>query len=389
MKQTKQEFFTNPKRINLSRREKEQRWEQHLATSRSIGPGTRTGYPQSITLTQPAGPLMQLSPCAIEYLGALVAPFGHKGLACIPDLHAIPSKKIRVKTRGTFSTGTNGFGFVVHSPWCTSNDSDSLAYTDASSALTAVIKSGVGVVNQSEVKQPYPLALFAGLAGAQGVRARVVGSGLRIRYIGPELARSGQIIGIREPDNQTLEGQTATTVKDLTTAKTFNNDREWITVMYRPARPAEYKYSPDHCSASDSTNTKWSQGFLITGTTNTSGLPGPAPFEFEVVKYVEYLGNIDNITRSHTDIVAMSDIRNVLPTKSVTDQPDQYSRHVIGRLYDHVSENKPTYHKMIKGVLSMHPTGKAAIDAGQALYDYMTPDANYIKPKDGMVGRPR
>lgn len=42
-----------------------------------------------------------------------------------------------------------------------------------------------------------------------------------------------------------------------------------------------------------------------------------SPFEYEIIRYVEYIGTISNISKSHVDLVGMSDIRNSLPEKSV------------------------------------------------------------------------
>ena len=323
---------------------------------------------------------IRLSPCGVEYLGALVAPFSHKGVACIPDLHSVPSKKVRVKTRGTFSTGTLGDGWLVTSPWCTANNAASGGYTLAAYAgANTVADPTAPPVNTGQLfqsKLPYTVAQFAATAGANGVRARTVGHGVRIRYIGPELARSGQIIALRQPDNQTLVGINPTGAKNFTTAKTFTNQRQWIYCNYRPVRPKEYKFSPDPCTATDLVAYKFPIGFLITGTTNTSGTPGPAPFEFEVIEYVEFIGTLDNITVSHTDITAVSDVRNSLPNKSATDEPAQYVDKSIKKIVAHQQGNQPIVHKVIpyvKGLIKLDPRGKALLDAHDNIKKFLDP----------------
>jgi hypothetical protein len=276
---------------------------------------------------------LRLSNCAREYLTALEFPFTQKSVACIPDLHSVPSKKVRCKTRFTFSTGTTGDGFVAFNPWCNNNSqpvggASTAAYAAGANIGDPVLPSA-NVAQIFQTKIPYPASAFHVADPSSGVQARTVGFGLRVRYIGPEMARSGQIIAIRQPDNETLVARTFVTCRSYETAKTFNNKRQWVYVTYRPVKPNEYEFSADASTPSDSTNFKFPLVIAITGTTNTSGAPGPAPFEGEVVSYVEYVGNIDAITHSHTDINGMSHIRNALPVKSAHDNPLAHAHKVI------------------------------------------------------------
>jgi len=199
----------------------------------------------------------------------------------------------------------------------------------------------VGTSTLIPSKLPYGTAAFQAQGAQPGVQARTVGYGLRMRYIGPELARSGQIIGVRHPDNETLVGLSSAQCRSYQTAKTCSNKRQWIYASYRPVRPNEYEFSADACSASDSNNYKHSLGFLVTGTTDTSGSPGPAPFEFEIVQYVEFIGNVDNVTRSHTDVAGMSHIRNSIPVKSVTDNLTKMAAQVSQQVQHSMKEALP------------------------------------------------
>ncbi len=332
--------MNRPKIRSLSRKEQEKRWRQHQAAKRSErNIGTRN------TKIRATGELAQihLSSCAQEYFLAQMAPFSLKSNACVPDLHSIPSKKVRVKTRFTFSTGADGNGFAVCCNWCNaSGGSAFLASTSALAASSGVLPLGtpnVGFVTQP--KLPYASADFQATGSTPGVQARTVAVGMRIRYIGPEIARSGQIVGIRHPDNETLVNLSYTNILSYSTSKTYKNDRRWTYVMWRPVRPEEYHFSADPETASDGVNYKWETGFTITGTTNSSGTPGPAPFEAEVIRYVEYIGNIDNVTKSHVDIVGMSHIRNSLPVKSTTQKPGKMLQHAVKHIEDSIGESLP------------------------------------------------
>ena len=65
----------------------------------------------------------KLSKCAHDYLRALTDPFSNTiDAPCIPDLHDVPSWKIRTLQRGIFTVGTNGVGYLIVSPKSQSNN---------------------------------------------------------------------------------------------------------------------------------------------------------------------------------------------------------------------------------------------------------------------------
>ena len=361
---SKQEFFSKPKYSTLSTKEKEARWQQYRSSNRL---GKTTGgrnRSTRIKIAKPGGQAtlhLRMTPCAVDYMKSLVTPFSLTQPACIPDLHAVPSKKIRVKCRGVFSTGTTGDGQCVALPACTSNQGSIVYITDPTYALGPTIQSSVaaGVTGPVCSKIPYDSTVFAG-ATTGGIRSRLVGFGVRIRYIGPELARSGQITGFREPDNAGTIGLTYDRVRALSTSKTFSNKRQWIYASYRPVQPAEYEYSPFACSpevpGATASSSSTPLGFVISGTTDTSGNPGPAPFEYETISFIEYIGNIDNVSHTHVDVIGMSHVRNSLPVKSVSDNLVHTAKTAAGQLSASLRQAAPAigagvlgYHLLAKG----------------------------------------
>lgn len=374
---SRQEFFSKPKYRNLSAKEKESRWQQYKMSQRVAR--TTNGKSRSTRIkVSPKGNLrLAMSPCAVDYMKALVTPFSLSAPACIPDLHAVPSKKIRVKSRGTFSTGVSGIGQCVALPWCTVKDYSTLYATDATYSLGSVIGDSLvaGINSQSVLKFPYASGEFAASVSG-GIRARLVGFGLRIRYIGPELARSGQIVGFREPDNSDTIGLTHDRIRSLTTSKTFSNKRQWIYAMYRPVQPAEYEFTQYACApevpGAAATTAFANLGFVISGTTDSAGNPGPAPFEYETVHFVEYIGNIDNISHSHVDVMGMSHVRNSLPSKSTSDSVVHTVKEAAGHLSKSLQSAAPVvgagvlgYHLLAKGS-SAEAAEAAAAEASTA-----------------------
>lgn len=335
---TKAQFLSSPKRRNLSKKEQEKRWAQYQASGSKV----RT---VSVKKNANGKAIMKLSPCAADYLAALQLPFSTKALACIPDMHALPSKKVRVIERGTFSTGLNGFGWIICAPWVTAKDLPSISATSAGYNGTAQISDPnvvtANVINNFQAKLPYTSNQFFATTTDPGIEARVVGAGLRVRYIGSEMARSGQIAALRHPDNESLVGFDDRRFRSYENCKVFPNNREWSYVVYRPAKPNEYEYSRDPHSPGDSNNYKWCLGFHIAGTTSSTGSSGPAPFEFQFVQFIEYLGKIDAVTRSHVDVTGLSHVRNSIPDSSAYQQPGKMLGKTVDKLRASMAETLP------------------------------------------------
>jgi hypothetical protein len=374
MSTTKQQSINKPKFAGLSNKEKEKRWAQYKMSQRANKmPGRTTST--RVRVRNDALHL-KMTPCAVDYAKALVTPFSLSTAACIPDLHAVPSKKVRVKTRGVFSTGVGGNGQLIMVPWCTANDTTLIFGTDAASNIGPLVaQAGAGITFFPATKLPYKIQDFASFT-VGGIRARLVGAGVRIRYIGPEISRSGQIVGFREPDNTSCTSLSFDRIRSLATSKTFSNKRQWTYCSYRPVQPSEYEYSPFPCSPESASKTSSSfdltQGFVISGTTDSSGNPGPAPFEFEAIQFIEYIGNIDNITHTHVDVVGMSHVRNALPGKSVTDSMLHTAKEVAHNLESSLKSAAPAigagvlgYHLLAKGS-SSEAAGLAAEEASSA-----------------------
>jgi hypothetical protein len=343
---SKQQFMNRPNIKNLSKKHRESRYRQHVASKRGQRSSNKTRGTKLVRRTTKHGDVLRrtFSPCALDYLMALEAPFSLKTPACVPDLHSIPSKKIRVKTRGTFSTGVTGTGLIVVNNWCNTNSIPFVLFSNATFAGTNVPSAvGPSVNSSTQQKLPYTASQFEDVDKTTGVQARTVGVGLRIRYIGPELARSGQITGFRHPDNETICSLTFDTIKQYETAKTFANNRRWNYVMYRPVKPDEYQFSkhPDSPDNTTPLNRAHEMGFIVTDTSSSTGIPGPAKFEWQIIRFVEFIGNIDNITKTHTDIVGMSHIRNAMPEKSAVTNVSKHFAGVVKKIEDNIGESLP------------------------------------------------
>lgn len=364
---TKAEFLSSPKRSKLPKAQQEVRWQQYLASQRGVRGAVKPPQSRSLVSVDPlTRAVIGTSECGVHYLQALTDPFAMKQPACIPDLHAVPSKKVLVKHRSTFSTGLTGNGYIVYNSQAKSNNDTIVMATDSSNPLTpsTVIPDwapGImsGIIKHASAKLPYPNTVFQNAVANPGVMARVVGTAIRARYIGPELARGGQFVAFRHPDGYNITGLTIDQWKAYMKCKTFPVDREWVYVHYAPIRPGDYQYSPNGATNADTplSDFKFNMGIAVINTTTSSGTPGPAPFEFEWVQIIEYIGQIDNISRTHVDLEAMSQIRNVTEQKAATIHPH---KNTAKALYEIGYNMKTNLSPAMNHTINSHPVAQIA-----------------------------
>lgn len=267
-----------------------------------------------------AAAVHQLSPCTVHYAQGLTHPFSLRTPTCIPDLLSLPSKKVRVLTKGTFSTGVNGNGYILANPHTKSNNSHIAVATNSlySGTMASAVSDAVGASLEAKfaAKIPYQNAAF----GTSGVQGRVVAFGLRIRYTGPALYAAGQIIGFLHPDNRSLLGENGNSFVQYEQASSFPVNKEWTTCVYKPVKPGEYEYTSNAVADADNTQ-GYPMIFMIDGTYNAAGSVGPSSFEWQIIQFIEYIGSVDNITKSHSDIVGLSHLRNAEENVKATRHP--------------------------------------------------------------------
>jgi len=358
-------FISQPKYSSLTNKEKNLRWRQHRA---SMG-NTFTRKVDNTTGLAVSALVHTFPPCAIHYLQALEDPFHLTAPACIPDLYAIPSKKFKGVIKQSFQTGGNGKGYCIFAPHVKCNNRDLVIATNATYAASTIVTAGTTVDEHKMLMIPYADTAFAD-AVTPGVHARVVGQGARIRYTGPEISRSGTITAFREPDNNNLGGLTIEEIRTALTAKSYPVSREWIYINYRPTNPDEYQYStsartPNNGGASQN----WSLGFILTGVTDSTGAPGSGSFEFQVISHIEYVGSaIDTMTHTHSDINAMSQIRNVASLTSSTMNPHKNLAQAAQAIGSNILQHSaPAVAESIKGsethsiMSSLYNVGQSAV----------------------------
>jgi len=255
-----------------------------------------------------------MSQCARDYGYCLVDPFGYEKYAegrlpCIPDVLDFPSRKFYSRARGVMTTSSTGFGFLSATPFTVTPVTDQAngfpqyAFTnDAAQAVSAtctnnLIQTGFGFGFLTACPSGFPTN------GTQGhnFAFRCVALGIRVRYIGTELQRGGQIIPIV---GRSLQGSTYNQILADPLTSPTPVDRKWHGCFYRPT---------------DSTDTNYRTSINGIGQDTRialclSSTPGNN-FEFEVTSYFECIphldAKVDSTTASHSDSTGYSFIRDM------------------------------------------------------------------------------
>lgn len=259
------------------------------------------------------------------------------GLACIPDLNDFPSFKTLVIARGTFNVGDQQVGYIFMNPRCSASTSASTFRFTTAAYLGATVDlsiSTTGVFSSAFAAMP-----FTGpqVDAPGGVLARTVGCGLRIRYTGTELNRSGRLIPYRSQalgQGTPVSGSFVSTYLNRPEIPSVACTRRWHSVNYLPANNLglstgsayEYLNSLATDNTVSTTGIGLDLGWIVDGATKGNG------FEWECYIHKEYVSATGtfvppNTSASHSDMPGLSAVRNAVEAQvPVGDGPSLYDR---------------------------------------------------------------
>lgn len=283
----------------------------------------------------PARP--NLSNCGSDYARAIANPFTGP-LACVPGQFPIQTRKLRVYTRGTFYIGMNSAGFIFASPPnAIANDSDCVNFSTNNYAgdgtFTGIADGGpYGTVAGARSNSDYTKADFGGTGGTS--QMRIVSAGLRVRYTGKELDKSGSMYAFQDPTHNSLVGVTPTQIANEAQARRCQVSREWTTVLYNPVQESDYQLTTNSFPPSIGSGSAlaWYMGVMVTGCVVTG-----SSFDYEFYVTYEVNGrNVRGMTRTHSDPLAVAAVVNVATAQPpVSGQIEQHEKSFLAR----VSEN--------------------------------------------------
>jgi len=297
-----------------------------------------------------------MSECAKFYFAALACPFlwvdesceltlkdlnlpMDRENPCIPLIPNLKSRKFYGFARGTFqcSTGATspGSGWIVYAPNRIASDgaldlqSPPILFTNAAynfpftpPAYPATLDSATplpaGILSAYLNTDYAPAELV--LVAFKGIKYRVVGGGVRVRYTGTEVNRAGTLHCIVHPNHDSLGTLEDTDIGQYETYFRMPVTRKWTYLAHSPVMEEDFKYQPDfpnnpalYGTVFSTANNQHFIGFMVTDCLLGS-------FEFEVITHFEAIGSlVRGLTPTPVDMTGASVVLNVAATADLAE----------------------------------------------------------------------
>jgi len=242
--------------------------------------------------------------------------------ACIPAGFPMPSQKVRVFTRGFFSTGTTGDGYIQWRPTLAGDLGNAVVFTTAASVGTAAtdFNAFTALGSLGIPKIPYTVAQFTN----NEVEGRMVSGCIRVRYSGTEDARAGVISLFEDPDHIAITSMSAQDISDYDSCgkERPSGDGDWAQINWSgPAKQAEQEY----VNSSGGVVGAFAPACIViavNGTMTGAGALGPATYEFECWENLEFLGrSVVGKTNNVLDPDGMLRVVSAMQTVQSQDKP--------------------------------------------------------------------
>jgi len=263
-----------------------------------------------------------LSDCSKLYALSLTDPWDLQTPPCVPDSLPLPSYKFAARCKTTLTIGVGGYGYIavaLRSPGFVAQSVYTSNNTYAAQYYVSFFSPDAGGAVDAKFTD-------ASLTPFVGKPCRLVGGGVKVRYIGPELPRSGRIIAYRSPTNSAItNGLSCQQMLLNKETVSVQVDREWHGVMYKPMSFTDLSYLEGSLADSHSPF----MGLFI------EGAPVGSLFEADYCGWFEVTGsNLPTYTASHSDPVGMGAVTTVLATHQPESDPLSYAASVFSKIGD-------------------------------------------------------
>lgn len=355
------------------------------------------GQHKSVQETKPytGNSIPGLSPVASSYLRARYNPFlDINPRPCVPDIISIPTEKRKLSIRAKCYTGSDGIGYVIVDPQMAISAADATEintnwcapcwYSPKNNTMASIPKVVDYILTGTAPPATEAEAAYFdnGITGAQLRSAqskvfknydwRVVGCGLRIKYIGTAESRKGTYVLYQSEQNTgynldtvgATEGQILNS-NHLSTQTSITESEQCV--LWHPRKPTDLGFQinrvPTLVGGAGGFEPYFAEGVASIGVF----IFGPAnqEFLFEVDGYYEFTGSEFKMkTKSDCDILGMSIVQSLTPSET----PMGSASIQYGKKYAEVAGGKASkstvpmnniYEKgWVKGPFGWEPTTK-------------------------------
>lgn len=223
----------------------------------------------------------KLEKCVVDYTNSVLNPFAlHQG-PCVPVFPGIPSLKQTFRARGVAAIGAAQVGFVgvnlAAYADSTNGQSNVIHSTGTYAGSTIEPANGSNGVLPARHNSPYAPSDF----GVGYLESRLVSCGIKCRYIGTELERSGNLVAIADPHGHDLDGNTITSLMLYDKGESQPHDRKWRGISWTPTTIDDTGFTSSGVTRNAPGNSPMAVMF--------TGSPGQQ-VEFETIWHFELIG---------------------------------------------------------------------------------------------------
>jgi len=260
---------------------------------------------------------LKVPECTANYVSAIIDPVGFYGSGadvCVPDTTVIPSTKRSYRMRGTFNSGTSGFGFIEVTPYRPANNNVAIRHTSSTSV-------GSFSTNKNTFTNINSRNFNVDWSNTDLTQYRVVACGIRVIYEGSELNKGGLYGAFASPNNSDTSAMSMDDMAELPEWRQARIGNAPMDVIWLPVNATDFTYSGSDASASP---------YPITVV--VSAATGDAqPYIYEVVWYYELSGGItQGRTLSHADPIGFPK-----------------AQQVVQQQHEYVDKHGPARHKSV------------------------------------------
>lgn len=295
----------------------------------------------------------RLSTCAQKYIEFMHNPFTVAEVPCVPTMPSLFARTVNITSKGVFSVGTTGFGFIAIDPINACHNDNVLVngtstgfviFSTATYAGTTIVLPGATVASDGG-NSDYLAANFGIAADLNTVR--VVGAGLRIKYSGTELNRGGSVVAFHDPDHESVVNRSFADIRgeDLARQMGPNSNNDWMHITWGIADNVDVDFIPNNATLNALPNTV-DQGCFPMGIVVESPPGAPGLFDYEVVVGLEISGrNVRGKRLSNADAVGFqaAQVTSMIPSLRGGMHPEQIASAATSIATMHVASQSSAY----------------------------------------------